>query len=550
MKIPDQQLKTLLLSENYVSSDDMKKAEEFAVAQHLSFLDYLFQQEILSQTLLGQAIAESFNLSYGDLKSFHPTQEQILLIPKEIAIKYHLICFAVDQESVTVATDNPSQEQLVEQLQLIFPNKKIILLYSDSEDINELFINYRPTLQVRFVEIIKSQKSIAPGILDEIISDTISFHASDIHFEPQEHEVVIRFRIDGVLHEAGRISKEYYENILNRIKVQAHLRIDEHKTCQDGAIRIVRNNNNIDIRVSIAPTLDGEKISLRLMTEYSGGFSVLNLGLSSNNQKMLLAAIKKPFGMILVTGPTGSGKTTTLYSLIRVLNRPEINITTIEDPIEYKVVGINQIQVDPRSGITFADGLRSIARQDPDVILVGEIRDKETAEISVNAALTGHLLLSSFHANDSATAIPRLLDMGVEPFLIASSLEIVIAQRLVRKICENCRYSYTITRDKLKENIPDVEKLFPNPVINLYKGKGCASCNNTGYKGRIALFEFIHNTAEMQDLILKNPAIKEIRALARSQGSVSIFEDGLEKVKNAITTLEELLRVAPPPILH
>jgi type IV pilus assembly protein PilB len=547
MKIPDEKIKALLVNENYISAGDLKNAEAFAESQHVTFLDYLFQEEIINQTLLGEAIAESFGLSYGDLNSYRPPREQILLIPQEMAEKYHMVLFTQDENSVTVATDNPLQEHMTDEIQTVFPGKKIILVYSAAEEIAELFIDYRRSLQARFVEIIKTQKSIAPEILDEIISDTISFHASDIHFEPMQHEVVIRFRIDGVLHEAGRISKEYYENVLNRIKVQANLRIDEHKSCQDGAIRMVVDNNNVDIRVSIAPTLDGEKIAMRLMTSYVRGFAIANLGLSQSGQKKLLDAAKKPFGMILVTGPTGSGKTTTLYSLLRILNNPDRNITTIEDPVEYRVVGINQIQVDPQAHITFADGLRSIARQDPDIILVGEIRDTETAEIAVNAALTGHLLLSTFHANDAATAIPRLLDMGVEAFLIASSLELIISQRLVRKICENCRLSYAAERKNFQKLIPNIEKYFPSEIMTLYKGKGCTSCNHTGYKGRTAIFEFIQNTPEMQDLILKNPAIKQIWSLAREQGSDLLFEDGIEKVKNAVTTLEELMRVAPPP---
>ncbi len=549
MKLSDEKIKDILVGENYVSAEDMKKAEDFAVAKKRSFLDYLMQEEIINKTLLGQAIAESFNLGYGDLRLFHPPHEQVMKIPEEIALKYHVILFSTDENSVTVATDDPSQTQMMENLQTLFPNKKITLLYSDTDDIEEVFVDYRRSLQARFVEIIKQQKSIAPEILDEIISDTVSFHASDIHFEPLEKDVVIRFRIDGVLHEAGRMSKDHYENVLNRIKVQANLRIDEHKSCQDGAIRTSVGGNNVDIRVSIAPTLDGEKIAMRLMTEYVKGFAIANLGLSPNGQKKLLSAAKKPFGMILVTGPTGSGKTTTLYSLLRIMNNPERNITTIEDPVEYKVAGINQIQVDPQAHITFADGLRSIARQDPDIILVGEIRDTETAEIAVNAALTGHLLLSTFHANDAATAIPRLLDMGVEAFLIASSLELIISQRLVRRICENCRMSYAVDRNSLAEFIPHAEKYFPSQTVTLYKGKGCASCNNTGYKGRTAIFEFIQNTPEMQDLILKNPAIKQIWDLARSQGSEFLFEDGIEKIKNAVTTLTELLRVAPPPSL-
>jgi type II secretory ATPase GspE/PulE/Tfp pilus assembly ATPase PilB-like protein len=549
MKIPEENIKAILVNESYVSAEDIKKAEAFSVAQHTSFLDYLFLEEIINRTLLGQAIAESFGLSYADFSSFHPPHDQILRIPEEIASKYHVVLFSTDENGASIATDDPKQEHMLDDLKALFPNKQITLLYADTESIEEIFVDYRRSLQARFVEIIKASKSIAPEILDEIISDTISFHASDIHFEPMERDVIIRFRIDGVLHEAGRISKEYYENVLNRIKVQAHLRIDEHKSCQDGAIRMAVNGSNIDIRVSIAPTLDGEKIAMRLMTEYVKGFAIANLGLSPSGQKKLLSAAKKPFGMILVTGPTGSGKTTTLYSLLRILNHPERNITTIEDPVEYKVAGINQIQVDPQAHITFADGLRSIARQDPDIILVGEIRDTETAEIAVNAALTGHLLLSTFHANDAATAIPRLLDMGVEAFLIASSLELIISQRLLRKICENCRMSYAVDRNSLGEFIPNVEKYFPMQTVTLYKGKGCATCNNTGYKGRIAIFEFIQNTPEMQDLILKNPAIKQIWALARKQGSEFLFEDGLEKVRNAVTTLTELLRVAPPPSL-
>ena len=395
-----------------------------------------------------------------------------------------------------------------------------------AEDIEESFVHYRKTLETRFGKIIQEEGKVIPQIIDEIIQDSLIFNASDIHFEPQSEEVLIRFRIDGVLQEVGRIPKNYYENMINRIKVQANLRTDEHFSSQDGAIHFEKGESVADIRVSIVPILDGEKVVMRILSKYVRGFNLSNLGLSAGNEKILTDAASKPFGMILVVGPTGSGKTTTLYSLIRILNKPQVNIATIEDPAEYKIKGINQIQVNKETNLTFSDGLRSIVRQDPDIILVGEIRDNETVEIAVNAALTGHLLLSTFHANDAATAIPRLLDMKVEPFLLASTMELIIAQRLVRRICENCRYSYTEKKQ------------------TFYKGKGCNVCNHTGYKGRIAIFEFIQITAEMQDLILKNPSSKEIWGIASKQGSKTLFEDGMEKVKSGITTIEELRRVA------
>ncbi|MFI5206317.1 MAG: GspE/PulE family protein, partial [Candidatus Paceibacterales bacterium] len=340
---------------------------------------------------------------------------------------------------------------------------------------------------------------------------------------------------------AGRIPKQYYENILNRVKVQSRMRTDEHFSAQDGAIRYEKNGTAIDLRVSVVPTIDGEKIVIRLLAQYMKSFALDDLGLSKKHQELILQAAQKPFGMILVTGPTGSGKTTTLYALIKYLNSPEINIITIEDPVEYKILGVNHIQVNNATNLTFAQGLRSIARQDPDVILVGEIRDRETADISVNAALTGHLLFSTFHANDSASAIPRFLEMGIEPFLLSSTLQLAVAQRLVRKICEKCRYSYKESSPEVLHYFSDVKNMPGQPEMVLYKGKGCPNCSGTGYRGRTAIFEIINITVQMQDLILTNPSSQQIWQLAKSQGSEPLFVDGLEKVKNGITTIEELL---------
>ena len=546
MKLDSNKIKEILTSGNYVRGEDLAQAESQAVAKHTSLVEYLISARIITGDILGQAIAEYFKVVYADLNSNPPDIPQVLKIPENWARKYRVVLFKEEPESVIITTDTPSVE-LLAALKPLFPSKTIKIAYSLTQDIEATLVKYRKILEARFVKIINEQKSVAPEIISEIIEDALIYRASDVHFEPQGDEVVIRFRVDGVLQEVGRVPKGYYENILNRIKVQARLRTDEHSAAQDGAIRYQRGDEAVDIRVSIAPTLDGEKVVLRLLSEYVRGFTLEDLGLSAPDERVLLESIKKPYGMILSTGPTGCGKTTTLYAILKILNRTEANITTIEDPVEYKILGVNHIQINPLAEITFSKGLRSIIRQDPDVILVGEIRDKETAEIAVNAALTGQLLLSTFHANDASTAITRLLDMGVEPFLLASTVELIIAQRLVRRICDSCRVSKLTKRDDLEKIVPNAKFFFSSESFNLYEGKGCKACNNSGYKGRTAIFEFIQNSLQLQDLVLKNPSTKQIWELVIKQGTKPIFYDGVEKVKSGVTTLEELLRVASPP---
>lgn len=524
----DEKIKEILLREAYVSPEDIRKAQEYAKAHNSSIISYLFASEVINNTLLGQAIAEVFAVPFSDLSANPPSEKEVLRIPEDLAKKFWIVLIKDDLHTVTIATANPKQEGFTEVLKKLFPDKQINITYSFPADIEASFVHYRQSLVSRLGNILKNTTGFAPGIIEEIIKEATLNKASDVHFEPQENVCLIRFRIDGVLHTVGNIPKSLYENILNRIKVLSHLRIDEHQNPQDGAIRFSKNGLDVDLRISIVPTLDGEKIAVRILSAYlQQGFTLNDLGLSLWNQQLLYQSAKKPFGMILVVGPTGSGKTTTLYALLKILNRPEINITTIEDPVEYKIVGVNQIQVN-QTNLTFAKGLKSIIRQDPNIILVGEIRDSETVEIAVNAALTGHILLSTFHANDAATALPRLLDMGVEPFLLSSTLELIIAQRLVRKICQSCRVSYQ------------------QDSITLYQGKGCDSCLGTGYKGRIAIFEFIKITPSMADLILKNPTTAQIWQLAKEEGCRTLFEDGSEKVRAGITTLEELRRVAKP----
>lgn len=516
IKITVPELKKILSAGSYVNEADLEKIKDNS--NFYVFTEKLLSNELISKSLLGQAVAEHYKVNYLDLSKVQPKREEVLKLPEEVARKYHAILVEKNNTSVVVATDDPDQPGFLDALKELFFRKDINLNFSLTEDIESLFIHYLKPLDTRFAQIIESKKRVAPEIFDQVLVDAMAYKASDIHIEPHAKEVVVRFRIDGVLHEAGRIPKEYYENILNRIKIQAKLRIDEHFSPQDGAIQHVVDEHTIAMRVSVVPTLDGEKIVIRILSEYIKSFSMEDLGLSHKDQQTLIESSRKPFGMILVTGPTGSGKTTTLYALLNLINNPGLNVTTIEDPVEYKMLSVNQIQVDTKTNLTFASGLRSILRQDPDIILVGEIRDKDTAEISVNAALTGHLLFSTFHANDASTAIPRLLDIGVEPFLVASTMELIISQRLVRRICSFCKISKSVDDVALKNLFSGFGKYF-HKGDTIYEGKGCDHCRGTKYLGRVGIFEFIRMTKEMKELVLKNPSSAQIWDLARSQGA-------------------------------
>lgn len=542
--VDDERLAKILLEGNFITDIDLKNARAYTATHHISLFNYFLNQNVIAFDLLGPAMARYFGLEYADLDIYQPSKEHISMIPADVGQTFRVVVYLAEANQVTVATDEPTKPGLKEALAGIFGQKSIKLCYALPDELNEALIHYRKPLVTRFNQIIQAEGRIAPEIIDEIIKDAAAYKVSDIHFEPQESIVLIRFRIDGVLHEAGQLPKQYYDNILNRLKVQSHMRIDEHDVSQDGAIRYEVDGKPVNVRISVVPTLDGEKVALRLLAEYSKGLNVKGLGLSRKDKEIFDRQIHRPYGMIMTTGPTGSGKTTTLYSLLKMINNPEINITTIEDPVEYKIVGINQIQVNNQTGLTFSDGLRSLVRQDPDVILVGEIRDEETANLAVNAALTGHLLFSTFHANDAASAIPRLLDMGVEPFLLASTLNLVIAQRLVRMIHTVCRMSYQIKLEDLKKTMPHAEQYFSGPVVTLYQGKGCEACNFTGYHGRTAIFELVTMTPAMQELILKNPSTAQIAEMSHKQGDHTLFADGIEKVQRGVTTITELQRVA------
>lgn len=537
-------LSELLVKESYISEKESSQAAAQSTTSE-DYVQFLVSNEILTRTLIGQAIAEFLKINFADISNIAVSTEEIAKIDEAYAKKNRVVFVKETPTTLVVASDDPKRVD-TKTLQKQYPEKTISISYTLPDYVDERFNLYQQSLPTRFSEIIESERSVAPEIVAEIIKDAIRYQASDIHFEPAQDIVSVRFRVDGYLRQAGDIPKLYYENVLNRIKVESGMRIDEHFMAQDGAIQYNFDEQAVDLRISIVPTVRGEKIVMRVLGSYIQGFSLTDIGLSEKQQAKIVEYANRPFGMILTVGPTGSGKTTTLYALLKLLNKPDTNITTIEDPVEYRMAGVNQIQVQERADMTFSKGLRAIVRQDPDVILVGEIRDRETAEISINAALTGHLLMSTFHANDAATAVPRLVDMGIEPFLLASTLELIVAQRLVRKLCTLCRYSVSYAEaTKDLANTTGLAKHFTK-ADTLYAAKGCNNCNGSGYKGRLGLFEFLEVTPEMQELIITSPSAQDIEKLAVAQHARSMFEDAIEKVKSGQTTIQEVLRVVLP----
>ena len=381
-------------------------------------------------------------------------------------------------------------------------------------------------------------------LVDCLIARAYAAGASDIHLDPRAEGVKVRLRVDGVLQDAHLIPPQIHNEVISRLKILCGLRTDEHQAAQDGRFRaMLEHGIGVDIRASIVPVYYGENAVLRLLADQAEEFTLESLGFTPENREKILRAVSKPHGMILATGPTGSGKTTTLYTLVKMLNVPDVSIITIEDPVEYSISGINQIQVNPRTELTFANGLKSMLRQDPNIIMVGEIRDMDTAGIAVNTALTGHLVLSTLHTNDAATTLPRLLDMKVEPYLIASTVNIAIGQRLVRRICKHCKVEVKLTPLEQKSLSEVMPKEFLAKHSTFYRGEGCEACGNTGYRGRAGLHEVIVIDGPVRDAILRKASASDIRDVAIKQGMVPIIVDGFAKAAQGITSIEEVLRM-------
>lgn len=544
-----------LMENQIMTPEEMQEMQEDMMTSKKDPSQLLVQKGFFKLEELGRLIAELNNWRYVFLQNEHVDKEVMRLIPEEVARKQIMMPFKRDEDGICVAMCNPTDITLIHFLQKHL-GENIIPYFALPCDLNNYYGLYKDDIKAEFQKIFdeeiggaaqaKLTENSTVKVVDLILHHAYDLDASDVHFEPHEDKTLIRFRVDGLLRDVLSVPKNIHNQIISRIKVMAHLHTDEHYIPQDGKIIYRFVNQAEDIRVSIVPTVTGENAVLRLLSDKCKVFDLEDLGLSKKDYEKLDKIIRKSWGMILVTGPTGSGKTTTLYAILRKLHQKTVHIATIEDPVEFSIDGITQIQVNPRTELTFAAGLKSIVRQDPDIIMVGEIRDTETADIAVNSAMTGHLVLSTLHTNDAATTLPRLLDMDVEPFLISSTVNIVIAQRLVRQICPKCSQTEVIELEQLKKMLPKTyhEKLKGlQPKLNVYKGKGCEYCSQDGYRGRIGIFEILEINDEIKDLIMKNADAVTIRRKAVESGLSTMFENSLDKLFKGITTVDEIVRV-------
>jgi len=567
MNITPKNLLNQLVQDKVFNQETADKYELASLQKNQSVYEYLLSLNEINKGDVLRAVSEIFKIPYVDLASSPVDPQAVSLIPESIARSYVVLPYRYDPTAnvVYLASADPFNTSTAEFVEKKI-GKKVVLALADlsairlsidisysqglSPDVTEALNEYKPSTREKTIEDIGSVIKEAP--IAKIVSTTLEFalksRASDIHIEPEEFKTRVRYRIDGILHEKLTLPKPIHEALVSRIKILSEMKIDEKRMPQDGRFNFKLGKDEVDLRVSTLPTVNGEKVVIRLLKKTGGIPALTELGLRGPQYKDLEEAILKPYGIILVTGPTGSGKTTTLYSVLSRLNKPTVNIMTLEDPVEYQIMGINQVQVNPQAGLTFATGLRSFLRQDPNIILVGEIRDKETTQLAIQAALTGHLVFSTLHTNDASTSIPRLIDLGGEPFLIASVLNASLAQRICRKVCESCKELYTpdeIVVKNIKEVLGD---LLPKTVvekgIKLAKGKGCKECGDSGYYGRIAVFEVLKVTSTINKMIIQQSTSKDIESQAQKEGSILMKQDGYLKALDGITTIEEVLRVA------
>jgi len=582
MRVEDQQLKAFLLDAKLITADQFDKAKKKAKKTGKKVSDVLVVEGLISEEKLTKTNAYILGVPFVDLAKEKIDEKVLKIIPEPIARSHNIIAFRKKNNSLEVAMLDPEDLRTVEFIKKKEPELKILPRLTTTESIKNVLRQYQKTLEAEFGDIIKKEAKGIKTIKEETkegvgeraelkkmaeelpvvrIVDTLLKHAilertSDVHIEPTKKEVIVRYRIDGILRDAMVLPKQAASGIVARIKVLANLKLDEHRLPQDGRFKIEAEDYKYSIRVSILPVFDGEKIVMRLLPETAKAFTLEQLGLRGDSLENIQDNLRKPVGMILVTGPTGCGKTTTLYSMMEILNVPGVNISTVEDPVEYRMPRINQTQVNSKIGLTFASGLRSLVRQDPDIIMVGEIRDNETAGLAINAALTGHLVLSTLHTTSAAGAIPRLIDMKAEPFLISSTIDVILAQRLVRKFagskekyylkdleiknlkkyCDLERILQILREEKLAE-----EKQTLKDII-FYRPKSSKD-NPEGYKGRIGIYEVLPITETIKELIIKEAASDQVQQQAQKEGMRTMIEDGFIKAAQGITSIEEILRV-------
>ena len=580
MKVYPEQLKAFLLDAGLIKEAQFDVAQKKAENTHQKVGDLLVSEGLISEGELIKLEAYILGIPFVNLEKETILPEVLKIVPEPIARSHNIIAFRKKGNNLEVAMLDPEDLRTIEFIKKKEPGLKILPRLTTPDSIKNVLRQYQKTLEVEFGEIIKKEVGEIRSIREEEkteekeellkvakelpvikIVDTLMKHAilqraSDIHIEPQEKEVIVRYRIDGILHDAMTLPKAVSSGIVARIKVLSNLKLDEHRLPQDGRFKIETEDYKYSVRVSALPVFDGEKIVMRLLSETTKALTLEALGLMGESLERAQESLRRPVGMILVTGPTGSGKTTSLYAMVEILNTPDVNISTIEDPIEYRMPRVNQTQVNSKIGLTFASGLRTLVRQDPDILMVGEIRDEETVNLAINAALTGHLVLSTLHTNDAAGTLPRLIDMKAEPFLIASTLNVIIAQRLVRKLCKE-KEKYTLKDAEIKdlrkycdldsilkilkeEKIVKPKTLFKDVVF--YRPKLTKECLE-GYTGRVGIFEVLPVTETIKELIVKKATSDQIMVQAQKEGMRTMIEDGFVKAAQGITSIEEVLRV-------
>ena len=570
-------LKKILLETGTFDKAGLARLLEEAKAKDpkMTVESFLLKDKKMPEEMLYRIAAQYYKLPFVNLKELPIRQDILFLIPEPIAVSHRIISFEKTVDELKVATLEPTNLQTFEFIKRK-TGLKIKVFFTSPSSLDQAIKQYRQSLSAELGTLTslprkrdgekdeeKKLEKLAEDIpivrvVDSILEHAILEGASDIHIEPSELDVSVRFRVDGVLRQVMTFPKVVAPGIVARLKILSNLKLDEHRLPQDGRFKIENPNYKFSVRVSILPVYDGEKIVMRMLSETAKALTLDQLGFNPKAKDIVVRNIKKPHGIIFVTGPTGSGKSTTLYSVLGMLNSPKVNISTIEDPVEYRMAGVNQSQVAPKVGFTFAGGLRALLRQDPNIILVGEIRDEETAGIAVQAAMTGHLVLGTLHTNDAATSFPRLADMKVPPFLVSFTANMIVAQRLVRKNCPNCIRSFKIPThviDGLREQIAldsiwstlrrvgAVAKDQKIEDTTFWRGAGCSQCGEEGYKGRVGIYEVLEMSPEISTLVNSKGNADEIKKLAIKEGMVTLIEDGFIKAVNAVTTIEEILRV-------